>query len=114
MNSFGYTWIFLLLAQVLVWLQLNGQFVWPWFKNNTTLTAVLFAIPISLLFTHYQKHAYVVFDQSLWSIRLFGFGFGMIIFFIMTLIFREESLNLKNALCIGLSAGIVLIQVFVK
>jgi len=114
MNSFGYTWLLLLLAQVLVWVQLNGQFVWPWFKSNTTLTAVLFAIPISLLFTYYQKYAYVTFDQSLWSIRLFGFGIGMIVFFVMTLIFREETLNLKNGLCLGLSAAIVFVQVFVK
>jgi hypothetical protein len=114
MSSLGYTWLFLLLAQVLVWIQLNGQFVWPWFRNNITLTAILFAVPISLLFIHYQKHAYVAFGESLWSIRLFGFSIGMIVFFLMTFIFREETPNLKNIVCLALSAGIVLIQVFAK
>lgn len=106
--------VLLLAAQVLVWVQLNGQFVWSWFRDNSTLVSIIFAWPISWLFINYQKHAYVMFDQSLWSIRLFGYGIGMIIFFLMTWKLTGEVLNLKNGLCLALSLAIVLIQAFMK
>lgn len=114
MNQFIYTILFLLTAQVLVWLQLNGQFVWSWFKDNSTLVSFIFAWPISWLFINYQKQAYIIFDQSLWSIRLFGYGIGMVIFLLMTWQLTGELLNLKNAICLGLSMVIILIQVFMK
>jgi len=108
------TILLLLVAQILVWIQLNGQFVWGIFKDNATLVSFIFAWPISWLFVNYQKHAYLIFDESLWSIRLFGYGIGMVIFFLMTWKFTGEMLNLKNALCLLLSLVIVLIQAFVK
>jgi hypothetical protein len=104
----------LLAAQVLVWLQLNGQFIWSWFRDNSTLVSFIFAWPISWLFISYQKHAYVMFDQSLWSIRLFGYGIGMVIFMLMTWRLTGEVLNLKNAICLVLSLAIVVIQAFMK
>jgi len=104
----------LLAAQVLVWLQLNGQFVWSWFRDNSTLVSFIFAWPISWLFINYQKHAYLLFDQSLWSVRLFGYGIGMVIFLLMTWRLTGELLSLKNAICLGLSMAIILIQAFMK
>ena len=104
----------LLAAQVLVWLQLNGQFVWSWFRDNSTLVSFIFAWPISWLFINYQKHAYLLFDQSLWSVRLFGYGIGMVIFLLMTWRLTGELLSLKNAICLGLSLAIILIQAFMK
>ena len=38
-----------LLVQILTWFQLNGQFIWPWFKNNV-LILCLFGLPISWLY----------------------------------------------------------------
>jgi len=104
----------LLAAHVLVWLQLNGQFVWSWFRDNSTLVSFIFAWPISWLFINYQKHAYLLFDQSLWSVRLFGYGIGMVIFLLMTWRLTGELLSLKNAICLGLSMAIILIQAFMK
>jgi len=114
MSQFIYTISFLLTAQVLVWLQLNGQFVWSWFRENTGMVSFIFAWPISWLFINYQKHAYVLFDQSLWSVRLFGYGIGMIIFLLMTWRLTGELLSLKNAICLCLSLAIILIQAFMK
>jgi len=114
MSNVIYAILSLLAAQFLVWFQLNGQFVWDEFKNNQTLVAVLFAFPISWLFINYQKYAYIIFDNSLWSLRLFGFGVGMIIFLLLTWFIVGETLNLKNGLCLLLSLGIVLVQAFVK
>lgn len=114
MNASSHMWTYLLLAQVLVWLQLNGQFVWPWFRNNTGWVSLIFAWPISWLFVHYQKYAYVAFNQSIWSARLFGYGVGMIIFLIMTGWLKGEIISVKNAICFALSLGIILIQVSVK
>jgi len=114
MSANFYTWTYLLMAQILVWLQLNGQFVWPWFSRNTTLVSLIFAWPISWLFVHYQKYAYVTFDQSLWSIRLFGYGIGMIVFLIMTGLLKGEVISTKNAICLLLSIAIILIQIMIK
>ena len=33
-------------VQIITWFQLNGQFVWPWFKNNMLLVCLM-GIPIS-------------------------------------------------------------------
>jgi len=56
----------------------------------------------------------VLFDQSLWSVRLFGYGIGMMIFLLMTWRLTGELLSLKNAICLGLSLAIILIQAFMK
>ena len=114
MSSSFYTWTFLIVAQVLVWLQLNGQFIWPWFRSNPNLVSLIFAWPVSWLFVYYQKYAYETFDQSIWSARLFGYGIGMIIFLIMTGWLKGEVISIKNAICLALSMAIILVQIIMK
>ncbi len=114
MSNLIYAILFLIAAQIFVWFQLNGQFVWDGFKNNHTLIAFLFAFPVSWLFITYQKYAYLVFDKSLWSVRMFGFGGGMIVFLLLTWLLTGETINFKNAICLVLAFGIILVQSFVK
>lgn len=34
MNKLIAAFLLLFLGQTLIWVQTNGQFVWPWFKKN--------------------------------------------------------------------------------
>ena len=114
MSSIYIAVLSVILANVLVWFQLNGQFKWEWFKNNELLIATIFALPISWLYIQYQKNAFIVFKESLWSIRLIGFSIGLIVFSIMTWVFSKEVLTMKHLICIGLAFLIIGIQTFVK
>jgi hypothetical protein len=103
-----------ILANILVWFQLNGQFKWDWFKNNELIVVTLFSLPISWLYIQYQKHAHTVFSDSLWSIRIIGFAVGFVVFCAMTWIFGNEVPSLKHIVCIALAFGIICIQTFFK
>ena len=37
-------------AQCLIWIQTNGQFVWPWFKKNPLLVSLMGGTIISYIF----------------------------------------------------------------
>lgn len=114
MSSIYIAVLSIILANILVWFQLNGQFKWEWFKNNELLIAAIFALPVSWLYIQYQKNAFIVFNESLWSIRLVGFSIGLIVFSIMTWVFSKEVLTMKHLICIGLAFLIIGIQTFVK
>jgi hypothetical protein len=114
MSSIYIAVLSIILANILVWFQLNGQFKWEWFKNNELLIATIFALPISWLYIQYQKNAFIIFKESLWSIRLIGFSIGLIVFSIMTWAFSKEVITMKHLICIGLAFMIIGIQTFVK
>jgi hypothetical protein len=114
MSSIYIAVLSVILANILVWFQLNGQFKWEWFKNNELLIATIFALPISWLYIQYQKNAFIIFKESLWSIRLIGFSIGLIVFSIMTWAFSKEVLTMKHLICIGLAFLIIGIQTLVK
>lgn len=114
MNNIYIAIISVLLANILVWFQLNGQFKWDWFKNNELLVATIFSLPISWLYIQYQKNAYMALSDSLWSIRLIGFSLGLMVFSIMTFLFGNEAPSIKHMICIGLAFVIIGIQTLVK
>ena len=101
------------LGQILVWFQLNGQFVWKWFERNP-ITLSLLGIPISYLFIIATKMAYEGFDGLLWPQRLVVFALGMISFAFLTWWFMNEPLNTKTWVSLALATCMVLIQVFWK
>lgn len=102
------------IGQALIWFQVNGQFFWPWFKNHDFIVALIFSIPISLLFIWGNRFLYTALDGSLWSIRLMTFGVGIIVFLFLTWLIGKELPNMKNIICIVLSITIILIQIFWK
>jgi len=53
-------------GQLLVWFQLNGQFVWKWFANNPLILTLL-GIPISYVFILGTQYGYEAFDKVLWA-----------------------------------------------
>lgn len=105
--------ILFLLGQILVWYQLNGQFISDWIKNRPILMSLM-GVPISYVYLYATKYTVAAFDGDLWPQRLIGFSMGMIAFAILTWIHLNQSLNLKTMVTLALALSIVLIQIFWK
>ena len=102
-----------LLVQIVTWFQLNGQFVWPWFKNNVFLLCLL-GIPISWLYIEATRFGFIAFDGLIWPGRLLGFAMGMLTFAVCANVFLGEGLNTKTVVSLILATALTLIQVFWK
>jgi hypothetical protein len=102
-----------LVGQVLVWYQINGQFLSDWIKERPLLMS-LCGIPISYVYIYATHHLVIAFDGQLWPQRLIGFAMGMIAFSFLTWFHLSEAITAKTAVTLALAAAIVLIQVFWK
>ena len=106
--------LFFILANILVWFQMNGQFVWKWFDKNPIILSVVLGSIISYLYIYGTKWIFDYFGGMLWSIKFFNFALGSIIYGLMTYYFMEEGLTTKTFLCLFLALVIISIQVFMK
>ena len=102
-----------LAVQIMTWFQLNGQFIWPWFKNNVFLLCLL-GIPISWLYIEATRLGFIAFDGVIWPGRLLGFAAGIFTFAICANIFLGEGMTPKTVVCLILSTAIVVMQIFWK
>jgi multidrug transporter EmrE-like cation transporter len=105
--------IFGVLAQIITFLQLQGQLKIEWLKNNMWF-GVLMGMPISFLFMVSVKNFVGAFDGQIWPSRLIGFGIGVIIFTVMSYFMFKEPLTPKTLICLSLGTLIVLIQILWK
>ena len=105
--------IFGVLAQIITFLQLQGQLKIDWVKNNMWL-GVLMGLPISYLFMMSVKNFVGAFDGQIWPSRLIGFGVGVVVFTVMSHYLFKEPLTPKTLICLGLGTLIVLIQILWK
>ena len=104
------TIISFLIANILVWYQLNSQLVWDWAKGSKSMWIMsLLGIPISLLFWLATKWGYLGFG-NLWAVRFMGFATSMLTFPIMTYFYLGEVITIKTAITIFLSVIIMIIQ----
>ena len=104
------TIISFLIANVLVWYQLNSQLVWDWAKGNKSMWIMsLLGIPISLLFWLCTKWGYLGFG-NLWAVRWLAFGSSMLVFPLMTYFYLGETITLKTLISIILAIIIMLLQ----
>ena len=104
------TIISFLIANILVWYQLNSQLVWDWAKGNKAiLISCLMGIPISFLFWLATKWGYIGFG-NLWAVRFIGFATSMITFPIMTYFYLGEVITVKTFISIVLAFIIMLLQ----
>tara|TARA_Y100000592_G_scaffold87869_1_gene142965 strand:+ start:216 stop:566 length:351 start_codon:yes stop_codon:yes gene_type:complete len=101
------------IVQIITWFQLNGQFVYPWFKNNMFILC-LFGIPISWFYIEATRYGFIAFDGLLWPGRLLGFATGIFSFAVCTNIFMGEGLTLKTLVSLILATVLVVIQIFWK
>lgn len=102
-----------LLGQVLVWYQINGQFLSEWIKKHP-LVMSLMGIPISYVYIVATRDLVIAFDGELWPQRLIGFSMGMIAFAFLTWFHLNQSITLKTAVTLALAALIVVIQIVWK
>jgi hypothetical protein len=102
-----------LLGQILVWYQINGQFINEWVKKNPLWISLL-GIPISFTYIYATKYLVDAFEGELWPQRLIGFSLGMVAFAFLTWFHLNETLTLKTGVTLGLALLIVLIQIFWK
>ena len=106
--------VLMLVGQVCIWFQTNGQFVWPWFKNNPLLVSILGGTILSYIFIMATKYLVLHFDGLLWPPRLISFGVGIMAFTALTYIVMGESITLKTIISLILACILVSIQVFWK
>lgn len=105
--------ILFLLAQLVTYFQLNGQFKWDVFKNNQWVLSLI-GIPLTLLYLNATKQIVTGFDGLLWPGRFIGFGCGMVVFAIGTYILFNEAINLKTLVSISLATILICIQILWK
>jgi multidrug transporter EmrE-like cation transporter len=101
------------IAQILTFLQLQGQMKIEWFKNHPFLAAFL-GVPISYIFMISVRNFVEAYDGQIWPSRLIGFGIGTVVFTIMSYYIFREPLNTKTLICLGLGICIILVQLFWK
>ena len=105
-----FTTLLFILANVLIWYQLNSQLVWKWAEGYKSMWIMsLLGIPISLLLWLGTKWGYIGFG-NLWAVRFLGFAAGMITFPIMTYWLLGEPMTLKVWVTMGLAIIIMIIQ----
>lgn len=102
------------LAQLITFIQIQGQFKWPWFKEHPFLVSLIGGLPISYLFIYSVKHFVAFFDGQLWPPRLISFAIGVLIFTTMTYLWFREPLTIKTGITLLLALAIISIQVFWK
>jgi multidrug transporter EmrE-like cation transporter len=108
----AYALLLSVLAQVISFIQLQGQIAWK-FPRENPYVMMLLGLPISLIFIKTTKIFNEVYDAN-WPGRLIGFGVGVIIFTIMSwLVFREHPTP-KTLTCLALASIIVILQIFWK
>ena len=113
MNNILTGLLLFVVSHIIIWFQVNGQFIWLWAKDNPW-TMSLLGFPISYVLIIATKFIVAGFDGLLWPGRLIGFGSGMIIMALFTWYFMGEGLNTKTLASLLIATGLVCVQVFWK
>jgi multidrug transporter EmrE-like cation transporter len=108
---FGFLYGFI--AQVLTFFQLQGSIRYHWYEKYPVIV-ILASIPSGWLFLKSVQYFILAFDGQLWPSRLIGYGIGVTVFTFMSWQVFGEPLSTKTLVCLGLSVGIILIQILWK
>ena len=108
-----YGMLFFALGHIGAFLQLNGQFKWDWFAKNEWVIAACGFI-LSFFSIWGTKYTVAGTDGLLWPARFIGFGIGIFVYAIMVSHLFGEGFTTKTVISIGLSIGLICIQVFWK
>ena len=114
----GYTLIIglalFLVAQSLAWFQTNGQFISTWVKDHPILVSGLMGIPVGASYIYGTTYIVEYFNGQLWPARIVAFATGIFSFYLLTLIFMKEGINIKTGTILMLASMIIILQVFWK
>ena len=100
-------------AQVLVYFQLQMQFISAWAKQHPYVMAFL-GIPASIMFIISTKKFYDFYEGQVWPGRLIGFSISITVFAILSKLVLGEQLTTKTLICVLLALLIILIQTLFK
>lgn len=106
-------YIMFMVGQAVVWIQTNGPIIWPWAKQ-WKFPLMLLGIPITWLFMEATNYVVKGFGGAFWPGRFMSFTAGILIFTIMTYVFKSEGINLKTAVSLTLAFTLILVQLFWK
>jgi hypothetical protein len=105
--------LLIILGQSITYFQSQGQFFWPWAKENPLIMALL-GVPVSLLFIYFAKYNALAFDGQVWPGRVIQFCVGTIVFALMSSLMMGEHITAKTGISLGLALLILAIQIFWK
>ena len=106
--------ILLTIGQVIVWFQTNGQFVWPFFKRNPLVIALIGGSIVSYTFILGTKELAQYYEGALWPGRFIGFSVGMLAFAALTYTMMDEGINTKTGVSLILAVILLCVQLFWK
>jgi len=98
-------------AQILTFLQLQGNIKYEWFAKYPILTLAS-SIPTSFLFIKSVEYFVAAYHGEIWPSRLIGFGIGIIIFYLMSHFLFNEPVSFKTFVCLFLAILIIVVQIF--
>ena len=103
-----------IIGQAMIWIQTNGQFIWPWFKKNPIILSMIGGTMISYLFIKGTALLAEHFDGQLWPGRFIGQAGGILVFASLTFVFMNEGINTKTGISLILAGILIGIQIFWK
>jgi hypothetical protein len=101
------------LGQIIVWFQVNGPLLWQWARTYK-FALMLLGVPITWLFMEATRYAVSGYEGQFWPGRFTSFVAGIIVFTIMTYVFKGEAINLKTSVSLLLAFALILVQLFWK
>jgi hypothetical protein len=113
MNKLLLGFVYGFIAQVLTFLQLQGNIKYNWYQRFPILVLAT-AIPISWLFIKSVESFVLAFNGEIWPSRLIGFAIGIIVFGIMSHFLFKEPVTIKTFVCLMLACCILGVQIFWK
>ena len=113
MKGLGFGIFLYFVAQLIVWFQTNGQFIWPFFKKYPVIIALVGSVA-GYLFIIGTKYVAGYYGGLVWPGRFIGFSAGILSFTFLTWYFLGEGINLKTAVSLLLAVCLILIQLFWK
>ena len=114
MNNLTIGFLYMAFAQILVWFQSYGQFIYPKFKEHPFIVSLIFGTSASYMFIQSVQYIALHFKGELWPARFLGQATGMVIFAIMTWILMDEGLNTKTMVSLGIAAILIAVQLLWK
>ena len=109
----AYSFLIFLFGQIVVWIQTNGPLIWPWAKEYR-FSLMLLGVPITWAFMEATRLSVSGFSGAFWPGRFLSFVSGIMIFTLMTYIFKDEGINMKTAISLTLAFSLILVQLFWK
>ena len=102
-----------LVAHIMTFYQLNGQFIWKSFQKHEWAVAT-FGIVLSFFYIWGTKYTVSGMGGLLWPARFIGFGIGMIIYALFVGYHFNEGISAKTLVSLCLALLLVCIQVLWK